>query len=276
MHTEDNRSKPKVRQARNYDSVWNSAVWHLSNREMTEAELLVKLHAKTDNEEWIAKALDKLREYGYLKTDAEYARQFASQSFFGEYGTSYIIEKLKKKGIKEPLIIDAINVVIVEQNIDEQEILNARVNSYYQQFTISREKLTRHLQKRGFTYEQVKNAIDQHPESHQLKSEIELKGAKANPEREVINYARKGKGLSVIKLELRKRKVDTSNLDSIIKRLISSGELDFYNSCLQQLKKKYDRIDNSKDRSNAYGMLMRKGFSSDEIKYALEAINEPE
>ena len=275
MYKEDNQSKPKVRKARNYDSVWNSAMWHLANRDMTEGELLVKLRAKTDNEEWITQALEKLHEYGYLKTDAEYARQFSNQSFFGEYGSSYIVEKLKKKGLQDTLIYDAINLVKSEQNIDEQEILNARVNNYYQQFTISREKLTRQLLKRGFTSDQVKNAIAQHPASHHLKSDLELKGEKANPERELIKYARKGKGLSAIKLELRKRKVDTTELDTIVERLVSTGEVDFFESCLQQLMKKFSSIDNSKDRSSAYGMLMRKGFSSEEIKYAMEAINEP-
>lgn len=274
MYKEYNQSNPKVRKARNYDSVWNSAIWHLTNRDMTEGELLVKLRAKTDNEVWIAQALEKLHEYGYLKKDDEYARQFATQSFFGEYGTLYIVEKLKKKGLKDSLIHDAIKQVKYEQNVDEQDILNTRVNNYYQKFTMSREKLTRNLQKRGFTSNQVKSAIAQHPFSDQLKSDLELKGEKANPEKELIKYAKKGKGLSTIKMELRRRKIDTSELDSIAERLSSSGEVDFFESCFMQLKKKYDSIDNSKDRSKAYGMLILKGFASEEIEYALDALSE--
>ena len=116
---------------------------------------------------------------------------------------------MKKKGLKESEIYDAIHKVKADKNIDEQGLLNERINSYYTEFNISREKLVATLQKRGFSYQQVKIAIDQHPSSSNLKTNIQIKAEKADLEKEVLKYARKGKGLTAIKQELKQRQIDT-------------------------------------------------------------------
>ncbi|MFA0520601.1 RecX family transcriptional regulator, partial [Vibrio sp. 10N.222.55.E8] len=61
----------------------------------------------------------------------------------------------------------------------------------------------------------------------------------------------------------------TTELSSLIERLINEEQLDFYSSCLEQLQKKSYDLNDHKERSKAYAMLSRKGFSSDEIKFAL-------
>lgn len=269
-----NSKKSTVRKARRIESVMNSAMWHLTQRDMTESELVAKLKVKTDNQDWINETLSNLKGYGYLKSDQDFAEQFVEQAFFGEFGSRYIVEKLKKKGLSDAVISDAIDKVSADKNIDEQSILIDRINHYYSGFTMSREKLVAALQKRGFTYQQVKIAIDQHPQAHELKSNIQIKAEKADLEKEVLKYARKGKGLTAIQQELRQRQIDTSELSTLIDRLINEEQLDFYSSCLEQLQKKSYDLNDHKERSKAYAMLSRKGFSSDEIKFALSEGNE--
>ncbi|MFA0038673.1 RecX family transcriptional regulator [Vibrio sp. 10N.261.52.A1] len=266
--------KATVRKARRIESVMNSAMWHLTQRDMTESELTAKLKVKTDNQDWIDEALRNLKGYGYLKSDQDFAEQFVEQAFFGEFGSRYIIEKLKKKGLTDLVISDAIHKVSADKNIDEQMILIDRINHYYSGFTMSREKLVATLQKRGFSYQQVKVAIDQHPQAHELKTNIQIKAEKADLEKEVLKYARKGKGLTAIQQELKQRQIDTSELSALIDRLINEEQLDFYSSCLEQLQKKSYDLNDHKERSKAYAMLSRKGFSSDEIKFALSEGNE--
>ncbi|CAK3925564.1 recombinase A [Vibrio sp. 10N.286.51.C3] len=276
---DDSQQNPKtrnttVRKATRIESVMNSAMWHLTQRDMTESELIAKLKVKTDNQDWINETLSNLKGYGYLKSDQDFAEQFAAQAFFGEFGSRYIIEKLKKKGLTDSVISDAIHKVSADKNIDEQMILIDRINHYYSGFTMSREKLVATLQKRGFSYQQVKIAIDQHPQAHELKSNIQIKAEKADLEKEVLKYARKGKGLTAIQQELKQRQIDTTELSSLIDRLINEEQLDFYASCLEQLQKKSYDLNDHKERSKAYAMLSRKGFSSDEIKFALSEGNE--
>ncbi|QFT11590.1 recombination regulator RecX (plasmid) [Vibrio sp. THAF190c] len=250
----------------------NSAMWHLTQRDMTEHELVSKLKVKTDNQEWIDEVLQRLRDFGYLKSNQDFAEQFVEQSFFGEFGSAYIVEKLKKKGLKDSDIYDAIHKVKSDKNIDEQSLLNDRVNNYYNDFNMSREKLVSTLQKRGFSYQQVKIAIDQHPSSSNLKTNIQIKAEKADLEKEVLKYARKGKGLTAIKQELKQRQIDTSGITELVDRLINEEQLDFYSSCLEQLQKKSYDVSDHKERAKAYAMLTRKGFSSDEIKFALAEV----
>ncbi|MEZ8823018.1 RecX family transcriptional regulator [Vibrio amylolyticus] len=251
----------------------NSAMWHLGQRDMTESELTTKLRLKTDNEEWIADTLEKLKGFGYLKSDRDFARRFTELSFSGEYGSGYIAEKLKKKGLQDSIISDVIGQVKLDLSIDEQMLLNTRINTYYQQFTMSKEKLVATLQKRGFTYSQVSQAIEQHACATQLRTNLEIKAEKADVEKEVLKYARKGKGLVVIRQELRQRKIDITDLDATVDKLIEAEEIDFYSSCLAQLEKKPYDLKIHKERAKAYAMLTRKGFSSDEIKFALSELD---
>ncbi|PMG46777.1 recombinase A [Vibrio lentus] len=269
-----NTRNTTVRKATRIESVMNSAMWHLTQRDMTESELIAKLKVKTDNQEWIDETLGTLKGFGYLKSDQVFAEQFVEQAFSGEFGSRYIVEKLKKKGLRDSVISDAIHKVSFEKSIDEQTILIDRINHYYTSFTMSREKLVATLQKRGFSYQQVKVAIDQHSQAHELKSNIQIKAEKADLEKEVLKYARKGKGLTAIQQELRQRKIDTTELPQLVDRLINEEQLDFYSSCLEQLQKKSYDLKDHKERSKAYAMLSRKGFSSDEIKFALSEGNE--
>ncbi|WP_237333201.1 RecX family transcriptional regulator [Vibrio anguillarum] len=258
-----------TKKAKKIESVMNSALWHLGQRDMTTSELVAKLKVKTANDAWIEQTLEKLRNLGYLKTDEDFAKKFVEQAFFGEYGTAYIESKLLKKGINAELIHQSIFQVMNELKIDEQVILNGRVNSYYHSFTMSKEKLVSLLVKRGFSFSQVQIALRQHHCYSELQSNLEMKAAKADLKTELLKIARKGKGITVIKQELRQRKIDITEIDRLVDSLVQSGDIDFYQSCLEQLERKDFDVSNRKERSKAYAMLMRKGFSSEEIHFAL-------
>ncbi len=67
-----------------------------NSEDMTENELIAKLKVKTDNQEWIDETLGTLK--GLVpKSDQVFAEQFVEQAFSGEFGSRYIVEKLKKK-----------------------------------------------------------------------------------------------------------------------------------------------------------------------------------
>lgn len=265
-----NALSKKIRQAKTFDNVINSALWHLTQRDLTESQLRIKLGNKTSNSEWVDQAISRMFELGYLKSDIEFAEQFIQRSFFGDYGSGYIVTKLKKYGLDEQLINKTVNSVKVERDIDEQAILNNYVLSYYHVFNDSRERLYNTLCKRGFSLAQVQLAVSLHPQACNLKTKLELKAETVDLEKEVMKYARRGKGLIAIRSEFIKRKVNIESLDECVNRLINEEGLDFYDNCLKQLSQKAYDLKDYRDRGKAYGMLSRKGYSSDEIKYALE------
>jgi regulatory protein len=77
---------------------------------------------------------------------------------------------------------------------------------------------------------------------------------------------RKGKGQTLILNELKQNLIDVSEFEETLYQLTLAGDIDFYQSCKDQLaKKKYDLSD-YKDKSKAYAYLSRKGFTTDEIK----------
>ena len=78
---------------------------------MTESELIAKLKMKTDNQEWIDETLSTLKGFGYLKSDQVFAEQFVEQAFSGEFGSQYIVEKLKKLDIDQITPLDALNLL---------------------------------------------------------------------------------------------------------------------------------------------------------------------
>ncbi len=265
-------NQKKIKKATRIESVMNSALWHLGQRDLSEGELISKLRNKTDNEIWIRETVEKLRDLNYLKSDAQFSQLFAERAFSNEYGAGYIHEKLKTKGINDAVIQDAICNVQEKLNIDEQTILNQYINQHYHDFSISKEKLTSKLQKRGFGYSQVNEAIKQHACTSQLQTQLEIKAQNVDLEKEILKYAQKGKGITRIRQELRQRKIDITQLETLIEKLTHTQEIDFYASCLAQLEKKSFNLTLQKERAKAYAMLSRKGFSSEEIQFAMNEI----
>lgn len=204
-----------IRQAKNESSVWNSAIWHLENKGyfLTIPELRQKLEKKTDNSQWIDNTINKLLDQFIIKSDYEFCLEYIERSFFSDYGSIKIREVLSKKLISDRNIDEALNEIVTNKSIDEQAIINAYVNSYYSEFKVTKEKLTRILKKRGFTYTQVKAAIDQHPDNHTLKTDRQVKAEKTDLDIELVKHCKRGKGLRWIKFHLRSKGVDITEID---------------------------------------------------------------
>jgi len=259
--------RPPLRQAKSIDNVFNSAYWHLSQQDFTIAEIRSKLERKTENIEWIETVITQLIDHGYLKNDLEFTIRYCESAFNNEIGKAAVQHKLKMRGISSSDIEKAIEQVVEEQDINFNEMANNRLQSRYITFEgTSKEKVYAQMTTRGFSRSQIDQALSQHPAQETLRSKMAIKAEKAELATEIMKLYRKGKGQTLILNELKKNLIDVTEFEETLYQLTLTGDIDFNQSCKDQLaKKKYDLSD-YKDKSKAYAYLSRKGFTSDEIK----------
>jgi regulatory protein len=256
-----------LRQAKSIDNVFNSAYWHLSQQDFTIAEIRSKLERKTENVEWIDTVLAHLIEHGYLKNDLEFTIRYCESAFNNEIGKSAIQHKLKIRGISSSNIDKAIEQVVEEQDINFEDMAINRLQSRYLTFEgTNKEKVYTQMINRGFSRSQIDRALASHPAQATLRSKMAIKAEKAELATEIMKLYRKGKGQTLILNELKQNLIDVTEFEETLYQLTLAGDIDFNQSCKDQLaKKKYDLSD-YKDKSKAYAYLSRKGFTSDEIK----------
>ncbi len=259
--------RPPLRQAKSIDNVFNSAYWHLSQQDFTIAEIRIKLERKTENVEWIETVLAHLIDNRYLKNDLEFAIHYCESAFNSEIGKTAITRKLSKRGISISDIEAALEQVIEQEDIDFNEMATSQLLSRYVTFDgISKEKIYAQMTNRGFSRQEIDQALSQHPERDSLQSKIELKAEKADLTIEIMKLYRKGKGQTLILRELKQRLIDVTNFEETLYQLCLTGDIDFYQSCRDQLAKKNYDLSDYKEKSKAYAYLSRKGYTSDEIK----------
>ena len=259
--------RPPLRQAKNIDNVFNSAYWHLSQQDFTIAEIRSKLERKTENIEWIETVITQLIERGYLKNNLEFTIRYCESAFNNEIGKAAVQHKLKMRGISSSDIEKAIEQVVEEQDINFNEMASNRLQSRYITFEgTSKEKVYAQMTTRGFSRSQIDQALSQHPAQATLRSKMAIKAEKAELATEIMKLYRKGKGQTLILNELKQNLIDVSEFEETLYQLTLAGDIDFHQSCKEQLaKKKYDLSD-YKDKSKAYAYLSRKGFTSNDIK----------
>lgn len=259
--------RPPLRQAKSIDNVFNSAYWHLSQQDFTIAEIRSKLERKTENIEWIEKVLAHLIEHSYLKSDLEFTISYCESAFSNEIGKGAIQRKLKMRGVSSSDIETAIEQVIEQQDVNFDEMASSRLLSRFITFDgISKEKVYTQMTTRGFSRPQIDQALSQHPAQDSLRSKMAIKAEKAELATEIIKLYRKGKGQTHILNELKQRLIDVSEFEETLYQLELAGDIDFYQSCKDQLAKKNYDLSDYKEKSKAYAYLARKGFTSDEIK----------
>ena len=95
-------NKP-IKIAKDIDGVRRSALWHLSRRDHSEAELLTKLQRKTDNQEWINTIINECLDFNYLN-DERFCESFIRSAQNKGHGKTRIQQDLKLKGIAELLV----------------------------------------------------------------------------------------------------------------------------------------------------------------------------
>jgi len=260
----------ELRQAKSIDNVYNSAYWHLAQKDYTLAEMRTKLERKTENLDWIETVLDDLVGKNYIKSDFDFAVRFAESAFHNEQGKTAITRKLHARGVGQREIAEAIEQVMYDENIDQFELAASRLKSTFQTFhNTTKEKVYSQFTTKGFSRTEIDHAIALHPEKDTLRSKLEVKAEKADLNKEIMKLYRKGKGKRVILNELRKKLIDVEGFDDLIDQLEEVGDIDFYQSCIDVLTKKRFDINSSAGKSKAYAYLSGKGFDSDQIKEAL-------
>ena len=259
--------RPPLKQAKSIDNVFNSAYWHLNQQDYTITEIRSKLERKTDNTEWIEKVLTQLIEHGYLKSDIEFAIRYCESAFNNEIGKAAIQQKLRRRGVSSSDIETALEQVIEQHDIDFNEMASSRLLSRYLTFEgVSKEKVYSQMTTRGFSRQQIDQALLQHPAVDSLRSKMAIKAEKANLTSEIMKLYRKGKGQTLILRELKQQLIDVTEFEEILYQLTLSGDIDFYQRCSNQLAKKSYDLSDYKEKSKAYAYLSRKGFTSDEIQ----------
>jgi len=267
--------KKQLKQAKTIENVYNSAYWHLSQQDFTHAEMLKKLNRKTENQEWIEIVMADLIGKNYIKSDFDFAVRYAEAAFSNENGRISTQYKLQKRGIPEHDVVNAIEHVLAEYHFDFYEISVTRLQRVFEHFhNTTKEKLYSQMTNKGFSRSEIENAIANHPAKDTLKTQLEIKAAKADLSTEIMKLYRKGKGKKLIRNELRARLINLDDFEDILYQLEESGDIDFYQSCQDQLNKKSYDLNDRKDKPKAYAYLARKGFESDEIKEAMKASDE--
>ncbi|GIU35846.1 RecX family transcriptional regulator [Shewanella schlegeliana] len=267
--------RPPLRQAKTIDNVFNSAYWHLSQQDFTINEIRSKLERKTENQEWIDTVLARLIESGYLKNDFDFAVRYCELAFSHELGAGAIRRKLQRRGVSLTEIDCAIERVMDEQNIDSYKMATSRLLGRYDNFHgTNKEKVYAQMTTKGFSRVEIEHALSLHPMRDTLRSKLAIKADKVDLSREIIKLHNKGKGQTLIEQELKQRQIDLSDFEDTLHQLTLVGEVDFYQSCKDELTKKRYDLSDYKEKSKAYAYLSRKGFSSDEIKEAMSPDDE--
>ncbi|RDL42641.1 RecX family transcriptional regulator [Marinomonas piezotolerans] len=138
---------------------YNSALWILGAREHSEKELRDKLARKGFSETEIHDAIVRLLEYNYL-SDERFASSFARSRASKPLGKQRILNELRMKGIND----DAAKKAVDELDADwfelalqlKQKKFGIAVTNDYKE----KSKQTRYLVYRGFSFDEVKYAIE--------------------------------------------------------------------------------------------------------------------
>ncbi|MEH6443691.1 MAG: RecX family transcriptional regulator [Oceanospirillaceae bacterium] len=259
--------RPPLKQAKSIDNVFNSAYWHLSQQDFTIAEIRIKLARKTANIEWIEKVLAHLIDNSYLKSDLEFAIRYCESACNSEIGKAAIQRKLSMRGILSSDIETALEQVIEQGDINFYAMASSQLLHRYVTFDgMSKEKIYAQMTNRGFSRQEIDQALLQHPAHDSLRTMVEIKAEKADLTIEIMKLYRKGKGQTLILRELKQRLIDVTKFTETLYQLSLAGDIDFYQSCRDQLAKKNYDLSDYKEKSKAYAYLSRKGFTSDEIK----------
>lgn len=267
--------RPPLRQAKTIDNVFNSAYWHLGQHDFTINEIRTKLERKTENLEWIDIVLAKLIDNGYLKCNYDFAVRYCELAFSNQLGSGAIRRKLQLRGIPVTEIDSAIEQVMDEQNVDAYGMATSRLLSKFDNFLgTNKEKVYSQMTTKGFSRAEIDHALSQHPERETLRSKLAVKADKVDLTTEIIKLFNKGKGETLILQELKQRLIDVSDFEETLYQLTLTEDVDFYQSCKNELAKKRYNLSDYKEKSKAYAYLSRKGFGSDEIKEAMNPDDE--
>ncbi len=147
-----------------YKTVFNRALRILARRDHAKNELKIKLANKTLDVEVVDKVLEKLEENGYLNDKAFAFKYLRYRSELG-FGPKKIFSEMKNKGIDEQNIRESFDkfdsswVQLANHVFQKKfgEIKDVETNRK------DHEKKIRFLAQRGFSYNDIKIVLGDHP-----------------------------------------------------------------------------------------------------------------
>lgn len=142
----------------NYKKAINKCYDLLSRRDHSVKELRQKL-LRTSDEKNCNRAIEKMLEYGYLD-DEKYAQKLLNYLLQNKkMSRSFIRQEMYKRGLSQ----DIISFVMQDTEIDNIPTIIDLINTKYRnkmQAENGREKVIQALMRRGFSYGDIKSAIN--------------------------------------------------------------------------------------------------------------------
>lgn len=104
---------------------------------------------------------------------------------------------------------------------------------------------------------------------------MQKKAAKTDIGAEIIKGERRFKGLRHISSSLKAKLVDISNIEQIAEQLAKEEQIDFYSRCTEYLglysTRKKLQLGVYADRSKAFSHLSQRGYTTEQIQFAIES-----
>ena len=135
---------------------FDKALTFISSAVRTEKQIKDKLSKYGYLDEIIAKAIEKLKSYGYVN-DEDYAKRFAT-TYKGVKGKRLIKLELKQKGVSEKDAETALEDIESQQEACDRLAEKYLKNKEKDQKNIL--KCYKYLLSKGFDYDEAKQAVD--------------------------------------------------------------------------------------------------------------------
>lgn len=146
------------------DEIRQCALYYLSKRDHSQAELLLKLARKGWPRKAIESVLQTLKEAGYLN-DVSFTENFILSKQRKGFGPLRIVMELKAKGIASELIAECMEIHDNAWLREAHNIWQKRFKGTMPRALSERAKQIRFLQYRGYTKDQIESILKQsHPE----------------------------------------------------------------------------------------------------------------
>lgn len=143
---------------------YNYALWLLGAREHSIKEMTQKLSRKGFDKEQIEATLQRLLEYNYL-SDQRFAESFARSKAAKPLGRQRIQNELRQKGIEDEMARAALDHLEVDWFELALELKQRKFGENAEKDFKAKGKQTRYLVYRGFSFDEVRYAIEFDPTS---------------------------------------------------------------------------------------------------------------
>lgn len=135
------------------------ALKFLSYKDRTKREVIRKLKEKEFNKEVTKKTMIFLMNYGYIN-DKEFSRKFVKNKIVSKgYGKFVVVSELRKKGVSEEIINDVMQGTAELEYETALRFANKKARRLDLTEYKDKQKLYAYLQRRGFSYDIIKNVL---------------------------------------------------------------------------------------------------------------------